>query len=354
MARDSGHRPHLIPRRTDRRAVPLLYAHQDRPAAEPIFFVELHGLYLAQNAQDSVVFIPPHYARDDEEPDPSSMVRCWKTTEVYELLARDQDTSAEPTSTPPRVLKYLGQDPWTALPLMQKPAGMQLGALIKKYRAAMYSSSSSGTPSSGNGSSHDERSRIASRHLPLAYQWTLHLISAVSYLHKNSIILGDLSDESCFLETTSPYALCLAGFPDAGYGRVVGDATTDRPFHPLNVPRPGKVTPSLRTDVFLVGCLVYQIMTGWWPGEEGAARSVHTNHAWYDVVAKWIPDGQWPELEREFLGDIVHGCWKADGYESIEAVREDLEKRLQEEGWAVQGDDLSGLEVDDGLFSGGN
>lgn len=62
--------------------------------------------------------------------------------------------------------------------------------------------------------------------------------------------------------------------------------------------------PTLETDISLWGCVVYELMTGYWPGEgQGLEHE----------VKRALPSRQeWPSLEAEYLGEVVRKCWTGE------------------------------------------
>jgi hypothetical protein len=57
-------------------------------------------------------------------------------------------------------------------------------------------------------------------------------------------------------------------------------------------------------------------------------------------IGQMIPRSEWPELEREHLGELVKKSWMG-AYESSQRLRVDVLDFLQEGGWLVEdGDDL--------------
>lgn len=288
------------------------------------------GLILAvqvNNEPESVILLPPEFIHDADPDSPDASwrqsyeaKRCWKTTVAYEQI------SSSGTQSHPRIAPFILRDPWTALPILAKPSGPPLDRFLAQNKAAMY-----------NEASH----RIRETHLPLAYKWALHLASALEFVHAQDIILGDLSTAHCWLSASPSLSLSLVGFLDASFRDrtsglpYLGGTGSSEPFHPLNVRQPGSrrgAEPSVKTDLFLWGCVVYELMVGHWPGHEaGAGRS------WGDM-GQMIPRREWPELGREFLGEVVRRCWTG-GYESSQQLRADVVEFLQAEGWQVEGDD---------------
>lgn len=115
---------------------------------------------------------------------------------------------------------------------------------------------------------------------------------------KISIIFGDLDVESCWL-STSGTSLSVLGFLHSGY------RTRNSALHLGDLGsqsfRPQTKVPTLQTDLFLWGCVIYEIMTGHWPGE-GQGLSL-------DEQSSLVSHQQWPRLESMYLGDVVRKCW---------------------------------------------
>ncbi|KAG8160634.1 hypothetical protein KVR01_008898 [Diaporthe batatas] len=353
MARTGHTGPHLKPTAPEgsARPRPLLGTSWDPTA----FSVEVAAIYAEQvnEAPESVILLPSEYfdppcvelspGRRDE-PDAEwrhcwSVGRCWKTTVAYEQLLGSCSTSSinsDGAQPHPRLAAFIGRDPWTSLPVFAKPSGPPLGIFITQNKAAMYEEHS------GAGASH----RIRPSFRPLAYKWALHLASALDYVHAQDIILGDLTSEHCWLSGSgsSSLSLFLVGFLDACYRdnvtgiKYLGGACTGETFHPLCPLQPRERgarsrEPDIQTDLFLWGCVVYEIMVGRWPGHEVPGRP------WQDI-SMMIPRHEWPTLEREYLGQLVKGCWSGE-VTSSRSLLEHLVKFLQTEGWQVEdGDDL--------------
>jgi hypothetical protein len=73
-------------------------------------------------------------------------------------------------------------------------------------------------------------------------------------------------------------------------------------------------------------------MIGAWPGNLGQ-----------DVTS--IPHRQWPALEAECMGEIVHQCWNGE-YTGAEEVKAALVAFLVGLGWEIKRDDnLKGLDA---------
>ena len=179
------------------------------------------------------------------------------------------------------------------------------------------------------------------------FQWTLHLISGLAFVHRKEVVVANLSLGNCWLSSGPKLSLSLVGFPDAGfkysvYGGYVYEGE-DRIFEdwsilPTHTPR----LPNTQTDIFLYGCVVYQLMTGTWPNspsqQSGSGLPTPTPES---------PRGSWPSLEADYMGEIVRKCWACE-YEDADAVKAAVVTFMEDLGWEVEGDnDLKGLDVTD-------
>jgi serine/threonine protein kinase len=200
---------------------------------------------------------------------------------------------------------------------------------LQQTRAAMYSKPMDSASS-----------RILASHRPLIYQWALHLISGLSFIHAHDIVLGDLDLAQCWLSSDSRLSLSLVGFVNAGYRSSTngrwreGGHTNAERFHPLEHQR----NATTQTDLFQYGCVVYELMTGDWPGTRLTGKSG-------PEVAMMIPRKEWPPLETEHMGEIVRKCW-AGGFADAKQLKMEVVAFLEGLGWRIEGnDDLQGLDV---------
>lgn len=224
--------------------------------------------------------------------------------------------------------RYLRRDPWTAFPVLAKPSGPPVTDFIQQNKAAMYSAPLDAASS-----------RILASYRPLMFQWALHIISALSFIHAHNIIFGDLSLEDCWLSSDSRLSLSLVGFVSAGFRRRTNGVwyhctrSSGEWFHPLE----HQSQQSIQTDLFLYGCVVYELMTGFWPGDR-------TGKSWQEV-SMMIPRREWPPLEIEHMGEIVRKCWEG-GFADAEQLKMEVVVFLEGLGWSIEGnDDLKGFDV---------
>lgn len=183
-------------------------------------------------------------------------------------------------------------------------------------------------------------SRILASYRPLIYQWALHLVSALSFVHAHDIAWGELNLAQCWLSADSHLSLSLVGFLNAAFKPSIwggyqkpGDWTFGYGFHPGEHYR----DPSKETDLFLYGCVVYELMTGAWPGERLIDKSRRD-------LAMMISHKQWPALEVECMGQIVRKYWAGE-FENVEQLKTEVIAFLEGLGNVIEkGDNLSGLD----------
>lgn len=199
---------------------------------------------------------------------------------------------------------------------------------VQQNRAAMYSAPLDVVSS-----------RILTLHRPLMYQWALHLISGLSFIHAHDIIFGELNLAHCWLSSDSHLSLSLVGFVNAGFRSRTNGAwyhctrTSAEWFHPLE----HQSKHTTQTDLFLYGCVVYELMTGFWPGDRTGKSG--------QEVAMMIPRKEWPPLEIEHMGEIVRKCWAGD-FADAKQLKTEVVAFLEGLGWSIEGnDDLQGLDV---------
>ncbi|KAL4966311.1 uncharacterized protein BDV14DRAFT_199107 [Aspergillus stella-maris] len=87
--------------------------------------------------------------------------RVWKTTRVYEIIGNH-----------PRLVQFRGRDPWTALPMLEKPAATLTG-FLEENLASMHAPRDNG----------DDRLCLKPAYRPLIFQWALQLLSGLSFIH---------------------------------------------------------------------------------------------------------------------------------------------------------------------------
>jgi hypothetical protein len=172
----------------------------------------------------------------------------------------------------------------------------------------------------------------------------LQLLSALVLIHSHNIAYGVFLEESCWISAES-LDISLAGFiysdfrdPEKGW-QFRGDFITGLEFSPESLPPSRMVRdPTLGTDMFMFGTLIYRIMTSYEPGE-GMGHGL-------GETARLMRDGDWlPDLEDEFMGKILHKCWRFE-YDTVEELQSGVQALIESYGWSVKGDELEDLDID--------
>ncbi|CAG2006803.1 unnamed protein product [Fusarium graminearum] len=282
---------------------------------------------------DSVIFQPScrYWVRKEADApdawwreDPAAFA-CFKTSFAYEMVGEEH----------PRIVPVVGQDTWTGLPLLRKPSYGSLGDFFEEYESKLYTVGAQATwPDS----------RIKPGLLPLAYQWSLQLLSALMLIHSHDIAYGEIDHSSCWISAES-LDISLAGFvgsdfhdPATGW-YCPGGLYNSYEFSPESLPLSRRVSvPTIATDMFIFGRLIYCIMTSHMPGD-GMGRGPGETERLIENE-DWIPD-----LEDEFLGNILHKCWRFE-YGTIEELQSEVQDLIESYGWSIKGDKIEGLDID--------
>lgn len=97
--------------------------------------------------------------------------------------------------------------------------------------------------------------------------------------------------------------------------------------------------PTLQTDLFLWGCVAYELMTGFWPGN-GQELSE-------EEMSSMVSQRNWPLVENEYLGDVVHKCWAGEITSATELLAT-VRRSLKDLGIVfTDNDEVSGLNIGD-------
>ncbi|KAJ4136505.1 hypothetical protein NW768_004119 [Fusarium equiseti] len=282
--------------------------------------------------ETSVIFVPGSRNWEEEEADdPDAPWRqdaegyaCLKTSFAYEVIGEEH----------PGIVPVLGQDAWTGLPILLKPTYGSLWNFFEEYEEKVYSAQAGATL---------PNSRIKPEFLPLAYQWSLQLLSALALMHSHNIAYGEIIPECCWLSAET-LDISLAGFygsefrdPKTGWN-CPGWFFTDNEFSPDALSLSRENVPTCGTDMFIFARLMHCIMTSHNPGEGMGRESGETERLARDE--DWMPD-----LEDEFMGEILHKCWRFDYY-NIHDLQNEVRALIESYGWLIVDDKLKGLDIE--------
>ncbi|KAF4459873.1 hypothetical protein FALBO_13351 [Fusarium albosuccineum] len=226
--------------------------------------------------------------------------RCVKTCFAYEYIGDHH----------PRLARYAGREPWTALPLLERPSGPPLYNFLGEYNDAIYVEHGD-----------TEFCRPRPEYLPPMYQRALQALSAISFSHSRGIIVGYFEMSNFWL--SSDLSLSFIGFVSVSFNNGKEQFKND-------ISRSFQTTAA--TDLFVYATFLHVLLTGEWPeGQIGDAEEM-------------IEGRQWPRLEKRYFGEILVKCWEFQ-CEDAQELKADIVDVLRSEGWGVEGEDtLKGLD----------
>lgn len=145
-------------------------------------------------------------------------------------------------------------------------------------------------------------------------QFAADAAESLSILHGVQIIHGDINSWNFLL--TDDFRLCIIDFS----GSTI-DGTAGSGFEGFRycLPRSFHDPSTVRTDLFALGSLLYEIMTGETPYQSCEDQQVE------EYFRKGIFP---PTKDVPLLGSIMLGCWRG-AYESAEAVYQDIRKQQE-------------------------
>lgn len=142
-------------------------------------------------------------------------------------------------------------------------------------------------------------------------QFAADAAEGLSVLHSVHIVHGDLNSWNFLL--TDDFRLCIIDFAGS---TIDGEAGSGFEGYRYCLPRPFRDPSTVRTDLFALGSLVYEIATGEAPYQRCEDQEVE------DYFRKGI----FPPTQDILLGSIILGCWQGT-YDSAKAVYEDIREQ---------------------------
>ncbi|QKD56581.1 uncharacterized protein FOBCDRAFT_262433 [Fusarium oxysporum Fo47] len=279
---------------TGPRSVPLT----DPQGHRPRWPIDIGGVHVYSRDAESVIFVPSsRFWIENEADDPDALWRedteafdCFKTSYAYNMIGQEH----------PRIVPVIGQDAWTGLPILKKPSYGSLWTFIQNYGSHVYTAQADAAPPT---------SRIKPEFRPLAYQWSLQLLSGLSLIHSRGIAYGELIETNCWISAGS-LSMAVAGF--------LGSDFTD-PSNGWNFP--GSFFSGIEFS----------------PEYLPLSRAGETERLMAEE--DWMPD-----LEDEFMGKTVHKCWRFK-YEDVEELQSEVQAFVEAHGWSIRGDELEGFDA---------
>jgi serine/threonine protein kinase len=218
-------------------------------------------------------------------------------------------------SDPTRVLKYCNKQRTDAVQQLEREK--RIYAIISHHPliAHMRASSEEGIcleyyPLGSLRSYYESRSSLPE--LERRLRWCQQSVTAFKYLHSKYIVHGDISPRNILLSTSMDIKVCDFGFssiegqPLTGFGE-----TRYRRFRPLT-----EEETSFMDDIFAIGCLLYEILTGTRPYADLHSADIEERYQ-----ASNFPsiDG----IELHGFAPVIQKCWN-ECYRNIFDLEKDL------------------------------
>lgn len=127
--------------------------------------------------------------------------------------------------------------------------------------------------------------------LAVALEYGEQLLEAVAYAHHQKIIHCDIKPDNCILFADNRLKLCDFGIAKVAQKTVRGSGTGTVGYM---APEQAMGKPSLKSDVFSVGLIIYRMLSGEWP----------------DWPYSW-PAAGYPRLRRRVHPDMIDFLKKA-------------------------------------------
>lgn len=146
-------------------------------------------------------------------------------------------------------------------------------------------------------------------------QWIDAAVDAIAFLHRFEIVHSDISARNFLMDDDLSIRLC--DFSGSSMGSQPSLVEEEDRYRILpNAPR------SIKTDIFALGCLIFEIMTGSRPYNE------IPDDACEDIERRYAI-GKFPSLKDNVYERIILKCWTLQ-YVDVKQVKQDM-KTIREE-----------------------
>jgi serine/threonine protein kinase len=140
--------------------------------------------------------------------------------------------------------------------------------------------------------------------LHIRLQWAKTALAAFDYIHSQGVFQGDVSARN--LLVADNLSIVLSDFS----GSKIGDEESlVRPETRYEKQGAEVIRISRATDIFAIGSLIYEIITGKPPYDELED----------DDVEKLFKRAEFPSTANIYLGSIIRGCWLGE-HETVKQV----------------------------------
>ncbi|KIV97856.1 hypothetical protein PV10_01560 [Exophiala mesophila] len=170
----------------------------------------------------------------------------------------------------------------------------------------------------------------------LRWKWSLQAAEAIAYLHEKGVIHSDLRPENYLVHATveprddvdpSPSLdlwLCDFGGSVCEELGLDGGHLPDDPFFDHRKPW----VSTRETDIFSLGSVFFNILTGYWPYREGPPpKSMEGIIAYEKEVNELFTASKFPDVSKSSGGNVIKGCWDYR-YQTAQDVVEAIKREI--------------------------
>jgi len=143
-------------------------------------------------------------------------------------------------------------------------------------------------------------------------QWIRAAVESIAFIHSFDILHCDLSARNFLVADDLTLKLCdFAGSTFAGRSPLVSEEVRYRKIEGV-----ARSTQSTQTELFAIGSLMYEIVTGLPPYDDLSDEEIEERYGKQDF----------PSLENLQYAEVIERCWTSE-YDNAEAVVKDIRRR---------------------------
>ncbi|KAI0867269.1 kinase-like domain-containing protein [Hypoxylon argillaceum] len=143
-------------------------------------------------------------------------------------------------------------------------------------------------------------------------KWSRDVANALQYIHEHNVRHADLGGKNVLLDSSRTVRLC-----DFAGSAIDDNRSTVWAQSGYRHPDDDEVEHStIRAELHALGSTIFEIITSSQP--HGKVEE------W--IVAQWIREGKYPDINNIALGDMIMKCWKGV-FKSAKEVAQDIEDR---------------------------
>jgi hypothetical protein len=140
-------------------------------------------------------------------------------------------------------------------------------------------------------------------------KWCEDVAQVLSHVHSKNIRHADLSGRNLLIDAEKRILLC--DFSGSSIDDERASITAEDGFrHP---DKDEYTEPTIRCEIHTLGSTVYEIITGKVP-HHGLEK---------EAICKLLEEGQYPNVSKVPLGDLIRRCWEG-GFDSVAEVAEEI------------------------------